>query len=55
MAFAGLSWLTFLFTPLADRLSPYNLAAGVLGQGTLTMWLLVVGVNVQRWKEQVSA
>jgi hypothetical protein len=54
MAFAGLSWLTFLFTPLADRLSPYNLAAGVLGQGTLTMWLLVVGVNVQRWGEQAS-
>ena len=46
MAFADLSWLTFLFTSLAERLSPYNLAAGVLGQGALTMWLLVVGVNI---------
>jgi hypothetical protein len=54
MAIAGLSWLTFLFPPLADRLSPYNLAVGVLGQGTLTLWLLVVGVNVQRWGKQAS-
>ena len=51
MAFAGLSWLTFLHTPLADHLSPYNLAAGVLGQGALAMWLLVVGVNNQRGKK----
>jgi hypothetical protein len=27
MAFAGLSWLSFLLTPLADYLSPHNLAA----------------------------
>ena len=55
MAFGGLGWLTFLSSPLANYLSPYNLAPGILGEGALTLWLLVVGVNVQRWKEQASA
>lgn len=55
VAFAGLAWLTAPLTPLAHYLSPYNLAAGVLGQVSLTLWLLVMGVNVQRWKEQASS
>jgi len=55
MAFGGLSWLTFLSPPLANHLSPYNLAPGILVEGSLTLWLLVIGVNVQRWKEQASA
>jgi Domain of unknown function (DUF4386) len=55
MAFGGLGWLTFLSPPLAKHLSPYNLAPGVLGEGALTMWLLVIGVNEQRWKEQAGA
>jgi Domain of unknown function (DUF4386) len=55
MAFAGLGWLTFMSSLLANRLYPYNLAPGLLGEGALTLWLLVVGVNPQRWKEQASA
>jgi Domain of unknown function (DUF4386) len=49
MAFAGLGWLTFLSPPLANYLFPYILAPGALGEGALTLWLLVMGVNVQRW------
>jgi hypothetical protein len=30
----------------------YNMIPGLLGEGALTLWLLVMGVNVQRWKEQ---
>lgn len=55
MAIAGLAWLTFLLPSLANFLSPYNLATGCLGQGSLTLWLLVKGVNDQRWKAQASA
>jgi hypothetical protein len=35
MGFAGLGWLTFLSTPLANHLSPYNLASGLLGEGSV--------------------
>ena len=55
MALAGLGWLTFLSPPLASHLSPYNLVLGFLAELLLCLWLLVMGVNVQRWKEQASA
>ena len=55
MAIAGLGWLTYLSPPLAKSLSPYNLALGILGQESLMLWLLVMGVNVQRWREQSIA
>src|SRR3984957_14335597 len=54
MAVGGLGWLTFLSPALAKHLSPYNLAFGILGQESVMLWLLVMGVNVQRWKEQAS-
>ena len=55
MAFAGLGWVTYLSPPLGDYLSPYNLALGLLGQESVMVWLLVMGVNEHRWKEQASA
>ena len=60
MVCAGLGWLTFSFasllSPLLARyLSPYIMAPGILGEASLTLWLLVMGVNVQRWMEQASA
>jgi hypothetical protein len=55
MAIGGLGWLTYVSPPLAHYLSPYNLASGILGQESVMLWLLVMGVNAQRWKEQASA
>jgi len=55
MLFAGLGWLTFLSPSLAKSLSPYNFFPGLIGEGALTVWLLVKGVNVERWREQGSA
>jgi len=55
MAIAGLGWLTFLSPPLATYLSPYNLASALLVEGLAMLWLLVMGVNATRWKEQASA
>lgn len=55
MAIGGLGWLTFLSPPLANSLFPYNLAPGILGEGALTVWLLVKGVNARRWTEQAGA
>ncbi len=52
MLFAALGWLTFLSPSLTTFLSPYNLAPGIIGEGVLTLWLLLAGVNVPRWQEQ---
>jgi hypothetical protein len=52
MAFAGLAWLTNLSPSLAKYLSPYNVACGFVGVASLMLWLLVMGVNVQRWNAQ---
>src|SRR6266852_4231732 len=51
----GLGWLSFLYPPLGYRLFPYIAAFGILGAALLMLWLLVFGVNEQRWKEQASA
>lgn len=55
MAFAGLGYLTLLWPPLANYVSPFNLALAAPGELSLVLWLLVVGVNVERWKEQARA
>src|SRR5580700_5607392 len=47
MAFAGLGWVNYL--------SPYNLASALLAEASVFLWLLAMGVNAQRWKEQANA
>jgi hypothetical protein len=54
MVFAGLGWLIFL-TPLANHLSTFLKVLGFLAELSLMLWLIVKGVNAQRWKEQASA
>ncbi len=51
----GLGWMSFLYQPLGYRLFPYISALGILGAASLILWLLVFGVNEQRWQEQASA
>jgi hypothetical protein len=55
MVFAGLGWLTNLWPALANSLAPYNLMPGIFGEGVLIVWLLVKGVDVQRWREEAAA
>src|SRR5436309_10523137 len=50
----GLGWLTFLNQPLGYRLFPYIAVLGILGAAALIVWLLVFGVNEQRWKDQAK-
>ena len=54
MAIAGLGWLissfsSFLSPALARSLSTPMMAASGLGETSLCLWLLVMGVNEQRW------
>jgi hypothetical protein len=52
---AGLSWLTHLSPSLATSLSPGIGILGIFGEVSLMLWLLVMGVNSQRWIERASA
>jgi Domain of unknown function (DUF4386) len=56
LAISGLGWVTYLYPPLAYHLFfPYIAVASAIGEIPLELWLIVMGVNVQRWKEQASA
>src|SRR5262249_35136496 len=50
----GLGWATFLWPPLATALYPVISVVAALAEIPLALWLLMVGVNVHRWKEQAS-
>jgi hypothetical protein len=52
---SGVGWVIYLYPPLAYRLSQFIAAASALGEIPLELWLMVKGVNVQRWKEQAIA
>lgn len=55
IAVAGLGWLTILYPPLANGLLRYVEVLGFLAEAALMLWLLVMGVNAQRWNEQARA
>ena len=48
----GLSWLTHLWPHLGYRLGQYGLLVGVVGVVVQIFWLLVFGVNEERWHQQ---
>jgi hypothetical protein len=52
---AGLGWLTFIWPPFAQYVSPYNQMLAFPGEISLMLWLLVVGVTAERWNEQSNA
>lgn len=54
VALAGVGWLLFLWPPLANSLLTYLEILGILGELPLMLWLLVIGVNAQRWQDQAS-
>ena len=55
-ALAGLGYLICVWPPLGQRLFfPYIVIPGVIGEGALTLWLLIFGVNVKQWDERACA
>ena len=60
MQIAGVCYLTNSFALIlapafANRIFPAILVPAFVGEASLCLWLLVKGVNVQRWEEQASA
>jgi Domain of unknown function (DUF4386) len=54
IAFAGVGWLIFLSPPIAHSLLIYLEVLGFFAEAALMLWLLVRGVNVQRWQQVAS-
>ena len=52
LAYLTYSFATFLSPGFAAHLVPYIQLPSLVGEGSLCLVLLVIGVNVQRWKEQ---
>src|SRR5277367_4736117 len=55
MALAGLGWLAFLSPNLAHSLTVCIEGLGIVAEASLMLWLILMGVNVQRWEERVSS
>jgi len=55
MALAGLGWLAFLSPNLAHFLSLSIEGLGIFAEASLMLWLIVIGVNIQRWNEQANS
>jgi hypothetical protein len=60
LAIDGLAYLCYSFTDIlapqaAAQLVPWIQLPALVGEGSLCLWLLVVGINLDRWKEQTRA
>jgi len=53
-AIAGLCWLTYLSPTLTNYLSPYVMASAFLVEGSVFLWLLVMGLNAPKWEEKAN-
>jgi drug/metabolite transporter superfamily protein YnfA len=54
MACAGVCWLTTTWPWLARSIGPYTTLVGLVGEGTLMVYLLVKGLDERRWREQAK-
>lgn len=48
---AGLGWLTFISPSLGNQLFMYVLLLGLVGSVSIILWLLIKGVNLEKWNE----
>ena len=55
MACAGVCWLTTLSLHLTHVLGPVPLGIGLLGEGTLIVYLMWFGLDEKQWREQSHA
>ena len=52
LAIDGLGWMLYVSPPFAAHLFPVIAAASAVGELPLQLWLIVRGVNPDRWKQQ---
>lgn len=51
---AGLGWLSWLYPPLGYRAFPIVALLGLVGSAATIFWLLVFGLNEERWSKQFN-
>ena len=52
---SGLGWLTYFYPPLGSRLFIILAVIALFDAAAIIFWLLVFGVNEQRWKELATS
>ncbi|HEY8669927.1 MAG TPA: DUF4386 family protein [Terriglobales bacterium] len=55
LAIDGLGWVSFIYPPLGSYLFPAIAVASGLAEIPLQLWLIIMGVNNQRWMDQARA
>jgi hypothetical protein len=55
MVLAGMGWLGYLWPPVQQHLALVIEGLGVLAEASLMLWLLVKGVDKERWVEQAGS
>ena len=48
------SFADYIVPGFAAQLVPWIQLPALIGEGSLCLWLLVVGVNVERWEERAD-
>ena len=55
MMLAGVAWLVSLLPRLAKPVFPYVAGLGIVAEAALMLWLLIKGVDEERWKQKALA
>lgn len=55
LAIDGLGWMMYVYPPFAFHIFPLIGAAAGIAEIPLQLWLIVMGVNPQRWTQQAAA
>ena len=48
------SFTSFLAPELGARLTPFVIPIALLGEGSITLWLLIKGVDVEKWRQSTD-
>lgn len=54
LAIDGMGWMMYVLPPFANRIFPAIATASAIAEIPLQLWLIFVGLNAQRWREQAG-